>query len=93
MEKLAFYLYVSGKAQSSEIAIQTVKSFIAEEVGSDCDLFIFDISEDPYLAEAAKILVTPTLIKENSEKSIRVVGNFNNRRKLLESFELEKVYG
>lgn len=93
MEKLAFYLYVSGRYKSSEVAINSVKTFLSEEVGEDYDLFILDVLEDPYLAEASRILVTPTLIKEDLDKTIRIVGNFTDKRKLTQILELEKVYG
>lgn len=93
MEKFLFYLYILTGSESSEIAIQNVKKFCEEEIQSNYEIFIIDILEEPYLAEESKILVAPTLIKESPGKTIRVVGDFCDTDKLLQIFDLEKVYG
>ncbi len=93
MEKFVFYLYVIGGTKSSEEAISNVKVFCEDEIQSNYEIFIIDILKEPFLADESKILVTPTLIKESPGKSIRVVGNFNNKNKLMQILELEKVYG
>ncbi len=93
MEKYVFYLYVTGRAKSSERATTDVKIFCEEEIGSNYEIFIIDVLEEPFLAEESKVLVTPTLIKESPGKIIRIVGNFNNKTKLMQMLELEKVYG
>jgi circadian clock protein KaiB len=93
MEKFVFYLYVTGGAKSSETAIVDLKIFCEEEIGSNYEIFIIDVLEEPFLAEESKILVTPTLIKESPGKMIRIVGNFNNKTMLMQMLELERVYG
>ncbi|HRG48534.1 MAG TPA: circadian clock KaiB family protein [Leptospiraceae bacterium] len=93
MEKFVFYLYVTSGTKSSEKAITDTKAFCEEEIQSNYEIFIVDVLEEPFLAEESKILVTPTLIKESPGKPIRLIGNFNNKNKLLQTFELEKVYG
>lgn len=93
MEKFVFYLYITGNAKSSEEAALDVKMFCEEEIISNYEIFIIDVSEEPFLAEESKIFVTPTLIKESPGKTVRIVGNFNNKTRLMQMLELEKVYG
>ncbi len=93
MEKFVFYLYITGGAKSSSEATADVKKFCEEEIGSNYEIFIIDVLEEHFLAEESKILVTPILIKESPGKTIRVVGNFNNKTMLMQMLELEKVYG
>lgn len=93
MEKFIFYLYVTSGTKTSEQAILDLKNFCEEEIVSSYEIFIIDVLKEPYLAEEYQILATPTLIKVNSEKEIRLVGNFSNKTKLMQALELEKVYG
>ncbi|MBP7282036.1 MAG: circadian clock KaiB family protein [Leptospiraceae bacterium] len=93
MEKFIFYLYVTAGSKSSEQAILDVKNFCEGEIGFNYEIFIIDILQEPYLAEESQILATPTLIKVNLDKEIRLIGNFSDKNKLMQALELEKVYG
>lgn len=93
MEKFVFYLYITGGAKSSEDAVDFLKIFCEDEIQSNYEIFIIDVLQESYLAEESKILVTPTLIKESPGRPVRVVGNFNNKNRLLRALELEKIYG
>ncbi len=93
MEKFIFYLYITGGAKSSIEAIENIKSFCEDEIQSNYEIFIIDILEEPFLAEESKIIVTPTLIKESPGNSLRIVGSFNNKNKLMRALELERIYG
>ena len=93
MEKFIFYLYVTAGSKSSEQAILDVKNFCEGEIGFNYEIFIIDILQEPYLAEESQILATPTLIKVNLDKEIRLIGNFSDKNKLMQALELGKVYG
>lgn len=83
MKKYILKLYVTGKTSRSENAIRNLKNICEEELGSDFDLAIIDVLESPEKAEVDKVLATPTLIKSLPPPIRRLVGDLNDRDKVL----------
>ena len=74
--KIVLHLYVAGRTPRAERAIATLRHICERELANfECDLVIVDVLADPQLAEARKILATPTLIKEQPAPSRRIIGD------------------
>jgi circadian clock protein KaiB len=74
---------VTGKSPRAETAIQNLRRICDEDLGGEYELDIIDVLEDPEAAEEAKILATPTLIKQLPPPLRRVIGDLSNKDKVL----------
>lgn len=83
MSEYLLKLYVTGKSPRTERAIANLKRICEQELAGQCQLLIIDVLEQPELAEAAKIIATPTLIKELPPPLRRVVGDLSDTEKVL----------
>ena len=89
MEKVTLKLYITGKTSRSEIAVENIKK-IARNLGDMVQLNIIDVLDDPATAEKDKILATPTLIREDSMKYRRVIGDMSDIPRLRSWLDLPK---
>src|SRR5665647_2028443 len=64
MNKYLLKLFITGESLRSSRAITNLRRICEDELGTEYDLVIIDVLERPQLAEDARILATPTLIKE-----------------------------
>ncbi|MCS7003367.1 MAG: circadian clock KaiB family protein [Dehalococcoidia bacterium] len=76
--RYAFKLYIAGNTARSQHAIATLRAICATKLGGQCLLTIVDILEQPEEAEAARILATPTLVREQPLPTIRLTGDLSN---------------
>ena len=76
-------LYVSGRTSRSERAIAHMRGICAQELADRCELTVIDVLEHPQLADEAKILATPTLIKATPAPVRRIVGDLSDGDKVL----------
>jgi circadian clock protein KaiB len=76
-------LYVAGKGARAEAAIANLRRLCETELRDQYELEVIDIIEHPELAEEAKILATPTLIKQLPPPLRRVIGDLSDKEKLL----------
>jgi circadian clock protein KaiB len=76
-------LYVAGQSPRSEQAIANLRHICEQALKGRCQLSIIDALEQPQLAEADKVLATPTLIKELPLPVRRVVGDLSDGDKIL----------
>jgi circadian clock protein KaiB len=76
-------LYVTGKSPRAAQAIANLERICAEELGGRYELEIVDVLEQPQLAEDAKILATPTLVKQLPLPLRRVIGDLSDKDKVL----------
>jgi circadian clock protein KaiB len=81
-------LYVAGKSTRAQLAIANLQKLCDEELSGRYELEIIDILEHPELAEQAKILATPTLIKQLPPPLRRVIGDLSDKEKLLIGLEV-----
>ena len=79
MRKYLLTLYVAGQTARSQSAITNLRR-ICEEVfaSEDYDLRIVDVLERPEAAERARILATPTLIRELPLPARRIIGDLSD---------------
>ena len=81
-------LYVAGKTPRAELAIANLRRICEQELGGRYELAIIDVLESPELAEEARILATPTLIKQLPPPLRRVIGDLSDKEKVLLGLEL-----
>jgi circadian clock protein KaiB len=72
-----FKLYITGNTPKTEQLIANLCKIFYDKLGDDYELTVIDVLEDPQKAEADKILVTPTLIKEFPPPAKRIIGDLS----------------
>lgn len=66
----------------SRKAIANLKSFCDREPAGEIGIEIIDVAEFPEIAEAEKILITPTLIRKFPQPEERIIGDLSNSKVL-----------
>ncbi len=75
-------LYICGDTAASVRAIQNSRTLLALIEG-DHDFEVIDVLQDPEAAEVARVLATPTLIREEPQPIRVLVGDLSNHRVVL----------
>ncbi|MDB5328168.1 MAG: circadian oscillation regulator KaiB [Phycisphaerales bacterium] len=88
MERYVLRLFVAGQTQSSLQARHNLDRICADHLKGKCDITVTDIFEDSDLAEAPKVLATPTLIKEWPAPLRRIIGDLSDTQKVLAALSL-----
>lgn len=78
MANLELTLYVTGRSSRSSQAIGNLHRVCQEKLGGDCQVTIVDVLEQPELAEAHKIIATPTLVKSSPRPVRRIIGDLSD---------------
>ena len=84
-------LYITGRGARAEAAIANLRQLCENELRDRYELEIIDILEDPASAEQAKILATPTLIKQLPPPLRRVIGDLSDKEKLLLGLDVRPI--
>jgi circadian clock protein KaiB len=77
MRELQLDLYVVGRTPRSEQAIANLQRICGPNL-ENCEITIIDVLEQPDLAEAHKVIATPTLIKRLPPPTRRIIGDLSN---------------
>ncbi len=88
MSKYLLKLYVVGQTTRSQRAMASLRKICDETLSGDYDLVIIDVLERPQVAEAEKILATPTLVKEMPPPVRRIIGDLSDPQRVLQGLEL-----
>ena len=88
MSKYLLKLYVTGASARAETAIRNLRRICEEELEGRYELEIIDVQEQPEVAEADRILATPTLIKQLPPPLRRVIGDLSDKEKVLLGLEV-----
>ncbi|MBI1926091.1 circadian clock protein KaiB [Candidatus Poribacteria bacterium] len=88
MNEYLLKLYITGHTPQSERAIANLQQICEEQLQGQYELVIIDLLEQPHIAEEAKILVTPTLIKELPPPIRRVIGDLSDIERVLLGLDL-----
>jgi circadian clock protein KaiB len=83
LSKYLLKLYVTGTSASTNVAIANLRRICEQDLKGRYELEIIDVLEFPQIAEAEKILATPTLIKELPLPLRRMIGDLSDRDKVL----------
>ena len=85
-----FRFYVVGNSPGSKKAIIDLEAFLEDEFKGFYSLEIVDILKNPQLADEDNIFATPTLLKLTPPPSRKVLGDINNREKVLAGLDLAR---
>ena len=80
--RVVFTLYVAGQTPRTLQAAANLKRLGQEKLGGEYDLTVVDVAADPDRAETARILTTPTLVKEGPGQPRRVTGDLSNAERV-----------
>ena len=86
--KYILKLYILGSNAASELALRNLREIISHETETIFDLEVIDVRKFPQLAEEAKIMAVPTLIKKLPEPLRKIIGDLSNKQKVLHSLDL-----
>lgn len=82
-DKYLLKLYVTGASDRSQRAISNLIQLCELHLRNRHEIVIIDVLEQPQIAEAEKILVTPTLIKEFPLPKVRIIGDLSDTKTVL----------
>ena len=88
MNKYQLKLFITGQTIRSGRAITNLRRILEKELGTEYELIIIDVLEQPQDAEHEKILATPTLIKEFPPPVRRIIGDLSDTKQVLLGLEL-----
>lgn len=81
-KRVIFTLYIAGRTPRSLQAAANLDRLGRERLGGEYDLTVVDIAAEPERAEAARILTTPTLVKEAPGQTRRVTGDLSDAERV-----------
>lgn len=90
VQKISLQLFVIGPGIFSQGAIHHVQEIIREHPERDFQLDVIDVAEHPEIAEASKIIATPTLLRLHPSPACRVVGDMSDKLRLRELLGLHR---
>ena len=88
MDRYFLRLFISGHTARAAQAIEALKRLCEEELSGDYEMEVIDVLESPELAENAKILATPTLVKQLPPPLRRMIGDLTDVQKVLVGLDL-----
>lgn len=80
MPPYEFRLYVAGHTPLARAAVDNLRAVCLACVGPDHEIHVVDVLDHPALAEEARILATPTVIRLAPLPSRRVIGDLSDQR-------------
>lgn len=87
-EKVFLKLFVAGKTERSRKAIDGIKSAFDACLGENGTLEIIDVLQNPQLADAEKVMATPTLIRMIPTPVRRLIGDFSDGERVFNLLDL-----
>lgn len=86
--RVVLKLYVTGQTARTERAISNLRRICDQNLGNRYQLFVIDVLEQPQLAEAEKIVATPTLIRELPLPTRRIIGDLSDAPAVLKGLDI-----
>lgn len=82
-------LYVTGDTPRSQRALANLQRLCDQHLAGRYSLEVVDVLTMPHLAEAARILATPTLVRLHPAPPRRVIGDLSDDRRVLDGLDLD----
>lgn len=82
-------LYVAGETVISQKARENLRQ-LCERCGPAVEALVIDVLSEPSLADKARILATPTLVRDQPARSKRVIGDLSDIEKVIEFLGLQQ---
>lgn len=93
MRRPLLKLYVTGGTPRAEAAVATLRRLCDEVLEGEYELRVIDVLEQPQLAEEDRVLVTPTVIKQDPGPSRRVLGDLSDVEMVRSGLQLVPAAG
>ncbi|HEX7239093.1 MAG TPA: circadian clock KaiB family protein [Longimicrobiaceae bacterium] len=90
MDPVRLTLYVAGDSLRSEQAIANLRRIVAAGVEGEARVSVVDVLQHPERAEAARILTTPTVVREAPAPARRVTGDLSDLRTVVAALGLRR---
>jgi circadian clock protein KaiB len=84
-----FRLFIAGDSLRSRQAVANLRRLGEERLSGRFQLTVIDVTADPASAEAARVLTTPTLLKEAPAPPRRVTGDLTDAGQVIVALGLE----
>ncbi len=91
MDSLHLTLYVAGDTPRSRQAMANLERICAELLGGKARCATVDVLDSPELADAERILTTPTLIRESPVPRRRVTGDLSDVQRVLSALGFNSI--
>ena len=82
-EKHILTLYIAGKTQKADRAIENINKYYEEHLQDGYVLEVVDLKEHPELAFSEQIIAIPTLIRKLPAPLRVLVGDLSDKEKVL----------
>ncbi|MCG6940621.1 MAG: circadian clock protein KaiB [Thiohalocapsa sp.] len=79
---LRFLLYVAGAKETPEAAETRLRRLLAQTLTTPHEIEVIDVLEEPYRADEAGVLMTPTLVVRSGGCERRLVGDLSDLSRL-----------
>lgn len=86
---VTFTLYVAGRSVRSRQAEENLRRLGEARLGGRYALTVVDVTVEGERAEAARVLTTPTLVKESPAPARRVTGDLGDLDRLWTLLDLD----
>ncbi len=86
-------LYISGTSPRSTAALVNIQSICDAELKGQVELQVVDVRSHPDVLTEERILAIPTLIKRLPPPLRRVIGDLNDKQRLLLALDLQPAPG
>ena len=87
-QSVTLRLYITGQTPRSQRALTNLRRVCEEKLEGRYQVVVVDVLEQPQAAEEAKILATPTLIKELPPPVRRIIGDLSAIEDVLVALEI-----
>lgn len=90
MDPVRLTLYVAGDSVRSQQAIANLRRIVRDGAEGEAEYAVVDVLQDPERAEAARILTTPTVVREAPAPARRVTGDLSDLRTVVAALGLRR---
>ena len=88
-DRYLFRLYVAGSSPRSRQAIANMRRFADAHLAGRYELVVVDIVADPESAERARVLTTPTLVREQPAPPRRITGDLSDIGRVADALDID----
>ena len=81
-------LYIAGQTPRSIAALTNLRRIVDEHLGSQYEIEVIDLLENPQLAKGDQILAVPTLVKDLPLPVRKIIGDLSNTERVLVGLDL-----
>jgi circadian clock protein KaiB len=87
-ELVSLKLYVAGTSARSERAIANLQQIGAAYLQGQALIQVIDVLLDPAQAESARIMATPTLVRDQPPPERRIIGDLSDQATVLKALSI-----